>query len=321
MLNEKLVSGLRSSARKLVRELGMLELSTSRANKKPQECHVLIEVSANPNITIGKLGRLLVLSASSISRIVSALINEGLVTIESGNDNREKYLHITGKGKLELKKIDEYSHFKIQGASEFLTETEQQQIINALQKYADALEKSRLAREQIKIHTLSTSRPIRKQIVNMIEYIQKKEFSLPITPAINASVLKAEEEFYFNNSYNFWYAIDNAGTVIGSIGLKKIDQQNAEIKKFFVNKNYRSKGVARKLLAALAKSAAKHKFKNLYLGTVAVLQAAQSFYSKYGFIKINAKELPANFAKCGLDNVFFKTKVIDLQDNIATRRE
>jgi N-acetylglutamate synthase-like GNAT family acetyltransferase/DNA-binding MarR family transcriptional regulator len=315
MLSEKNVNNLRFSARKLVRELGMLELNTSRSNRKPQEWHALIEISVQRNITIAKLAHLLVLSSSSVSRIVNMLITEKLVMAKSGGDNREKYLNITDKGKVELKKIDEYSNFKIRGAAEFLSKNDLQQITFAMQKYANALEKSRLSREQVKIHTLSTSRPIRKQIVNMIEKIQINEFSLPITPSINPCVLKAEEEFYFNKSYNFWYAIDNSGTIIGSIGLKQIDKQNAEIKKFFVDKNYRSKGVAQKLLYSLTDSAVRHGFKYLYLGCI--LHSAQAFYAKYGFEKITHKELPVKFEKGQLDTVFIKIKVNDLQNKIA----
>ncbi|MDP1723930.1 MAG: GNAT family N-acetyltransferase [Alphaproteobacteria bacterium] len=147
----------------------------------------------------------------------------------------------------------------------------------------------------------------------MIEHIQKNEFLLPITDDINACILKAEEDFYYNNSYNFWYAVDNNGIIIGSIGLKKIDNHRGEIKKFFVEQQYRKKGVAQKLMATLVKAAHKHHFDELYLGTVDTLQAAQSFYKKYGFSQITAQQLPLGFNICPVDTVFFKSNVKDLQ--------
>lgn len=134
------------------------------------------------------------------------------------------------------------------GAFAFLNEEEMLKIIDSIDKYASALNKSRLLIDQVKIATISTSRLIRKQIVNMIENIQKGEFSIPITDDINMCILKAEQEFYYNNSYNFWYAIDANGRVVGSIGLKKMDFEKAEIKKFFVAQEYRGKGVAQKLM-------------------------------------------------------------------------
>lgn len=310
------IDELRSSARKLIRELGILKLNMSQ-NRAPQHRHALIEIFNDPNITISKLSNLLLLSSSSISRIVKSLIKDELVISHDGLDKREKYLQITSKGLLEIKNIDEFSHVQIKGALEFLNDDDQKQIIDAMKKYSHALEKSRLSREQIKIHTLSTSRTLRKQIVNMIENIQKNEFCLPITDEINGCVLKAENEFYFNNSYNFWYAVNNIGAVIGSVGLKKINSDSAEIKKFFVDERFRGKGVSRKLLHSLVKAASKHQIKYLYLGSVEVLHAAQRFYKKYGFSQIDRSDLPDNFSMCMLDNIFYKIKTKELEASVT----
>lgn len=318
---KEIICELRNSARKLIRELGMLRLNTSRSNRAPQHWHTLIEISNQPNITMSKLCHLLLLTPSAMSRIVNALTKDKLINLQYGSDKREKYLSITSKGILELKYIDDFSHIKINGAMEFLNKNEQTEIISSMYKYADALEKSRLLREQTKIQTLSTSRTLRKQIVNMISTIQRDEFNLPVTNEINECILKAEEEFYFNNSYNFWYANDHQGEIIGSIGLKIIDPANAEIKKFFVKAGYRGKGVSQKLLKSLLKAANKHHFKYIYLGTVASLHAAQRFYEKFGFLRINESDLPNKFQKCPVDTVFFKAKLKDIQDKVANQLE
>ena len=317
-MNTQTISALRHSSRKLVRELGILELNKPHLNRTPQHWHSLIEIHNQPGITIAKLGNLLLLTYSTISRIVSSLMNEQLVTSKNGIDKRENYLYLTEKGIHEIKNINEYSDTKIKGAFEFLSEDEQNQILEAIQIYELALEKSRLLREQIKINTLSTSRTIRKQIISLIEDIQKDEFSLPITDEINACILKAETDFYYNKSYNFWYAINNTGEIIGCIGLKKIDEDNAEIKKFFVHKQFRGKGVAKKLMHTLIKSALKHHFKSLFLGTVETLLAAQKFYNKYGFSRINEHCLPKEFSKCPIDTVFFMADCETLETSDRT---
>lgn len=306
------IDALRHVSRKLIRELGMLQLNSAHLKKTPQHWHALIEIGKEPGITGSKLGNLLLLSISAASRIVNALITQELVFVKEGSDKREKYLYLTDKGRAELKNIDEFSNTKIKGAFEFLTEEDQENIIQAIQKYANALERSREVRGQIKIHTLSTSRAIRKQIVAMIENIQRNEFLLPITDDINLCILKADEEFYYNKSYNFWYAVDHQGTVMGSIGLKKLDDHTGEIKKFFVAQSYRGKGVASKLMATLIKAALKHKFSELYLGTVGSLHAAHGFYKKYGFTQIAKADLPPTFSIGPLDTVFFKVKLEDL---------
>lgn len=313
MAKKDLTSDIRNAARQLIRELGLLKLNNVPSNRTTQEWHALIEIQNQPNITIAKLGELLLLSKSRTSRVVTSLAKEHLVESSDGIDRREKLLQLTNKGVNEIQRIDEFTNKKVKGALTFLNLNEQNQIIAAMQLYSKALQKNRKLQEGIKIHTLSTSRVLRLQIIDMIENIQKNEFTLPITSDLNSGILKAEPEYYYNNSSNFWYAVDDNGKIVGSIGLKKINNTAAELKKFFVAANYRGRGISQKLLQVLIKTAIKHQFKYLYLGTVSKLQAANNFYEKYGFNKISANQLPPQFEKCFLDNVFFKVKCKDLE--------
>lgn len=310
------IESLRNLSRKLIRELGMLQLNQGDSKTTPGHWHALIEVSKEPGITISKLGNLLLISISTISRLVKSLAKDGFLMMTEGRDKREKYLYLTDEGYAEIKKIDAFSESKINSSFEFLADKEIEQILQSISTYCNALEKGRLIREGIKIMTLSTSRTIRKQIVSMVEAIQKDEFSIPITDEINLCILKAEEDFYYNHSYNFWYAIDENGKIVGSIGLKKINNRFGEIKKFFVSKEYRGKGVAPKLMKNLIKAALKHKLSVLVLGTVDKLHAAHKFYIKYGFTQIDQKDLPNSFERCPLDTMFFKVNVKDLSSSL-----
>ncbi|WP_298623680.1 bifunctional helix-turn-helix transcriptional regulator/GNAT family N-acetyltransferase [uncultured Legionella sp.] len=296
---------LRHHSRKLIRELGMLQLNKVDAKEQPSYWHTLIEINKEPDLTISKLGQLLLISMPTLSRIVSSLVKDGLITVKEGRDKRERFLQITEKGKEKVRYIDEYSNIKIKRAFHFLTSEETEDLIVALGKYASALEKSRLLREQVKILRLSTSRTLRKQIVHMIEQIQIDEFNIPITPDINASVLRAEEGFYYHNTCNFWYAVDEQGTIIGSIGLRKINERQGEVKKFFLIPEYRGVGIAQLLFQTLIKSALKHGFDELFLGTVEQLHAARRFYEKIGFKAIDKDLLPQQFELCHLDTHFY----------------
>jgi DNA-binding MarR family transcriptional regulator/N-acetylglutamate synthase-like GNAT family acetyltransferase len=316
MKEDSFIPNLRHVSRQLIRELGMLQLNNARQGKSHQHWHALIEIDKEPGITIANLSNLLLLSNSAASRIVDGLVKMGYVTVRSGIDKREKHLEITEKGKQEITVIDDFSHVRIKGALSFLEEKERMYILSALERYTYALKQSRLEREQLKILTLSTSRTVRKQIISMIESIQRNEFSLPITDKSNICVLKAEEEYYYNNSYNFWYVIAGDGTIIGSIGLRKIDDITGQIKKFFVHPNYRGKGVAQKLITKLVSIAIKHNFKELYLGTVDKLKGAQRFYEKKGFKAITKDQTPDNFELNPLDTVFMKGNIEDIKTTL-----
>ena len=318
-MNQDQIEELRYASRKLVRELGMLQLNHEK--QTPSHWHALIEISRSPGITISQLSSLLLLSASNMSRVVGALLKEELVTFQDGLDRREKRILLTKKGEQEIKIIDQFSNSKIVGAFAHLSSKEQDQIVSSIEKYANALETSRISQEEIKIgiHTLSTSRTLRRQVVGLIEGIQKGEYSIKIDPDANSCVMRAEEDFCYNHSCNFWYAVDQKGEIVGSIGLKKIDAKCGEMKKFFVHKEYRGKGVAQKLFATLMEAAVKHRFSWIYLGTIEELKAAQKFYKKCGFIQIPKSQLPKQYMAFPLDNVFFKGSVEKLRASCAAQ--
>lgn len=297
---------LRHHSRKLIRELGMLQLNKVDAKEQPSYWHTLIEINKEPDITISKLCQLLLISKPTLSRIVTSLVKDGLITVQEGIDKRERFLRVTEQGKEKINYIDQYSNVKIKRAFHFLTDEDIDGLINSLDKYASALEKSRLIRDQIKVLRLSASRTLRKQIIHMIEQIQKDEFNIPVTPEINAPILRAEEEYYYHNTCNFWYAVDAQGTIIGCIGLKKISDKQGEVKKFFLTPEYRGLGIAQLLLHTLVKNALKHGFEELFLGTVEQLKAAQRFYEKNGFKSITSNMLPEQFELCPLDTRFYK---------------
>ena len=102
------------------------------------------------------------------------------------------------------------------------------------------------------------------------------------------------------------------GQIIGSIGLRKINDYCGEIKKLFVIKEYRGTGVAKKLMLTLLNSTLKHSFNKLYLGSVDILKAAHNFYENYGFIKIARSKMPKEFELCELDSVFYVGEVEEI---------
>ena len=311
------IDQLRHHSRKLIRELGVLQLNKVNAREQPSYWHTLIEIHKEPNITISKLCQLLLLSLPTVSRIVSTLVKEGYVSSSEGHDKRERFLNVTEKGEKKVRYIDEYSNSKIKRAFDFLSEDEKQQLVISMEKYANALEESRILRDQIKILRLSTSRALRKQVVHLIETIQVEEYHLPITSEINESIIRAEHEYYYRSTCNFWYAVDGQGTIIGCIGLKQINERQGEIKRLCVVPEFRGLGVAEQLLYTLAKNAEKHGFEQLFLGLVDKLTAAKHFYEKSGFVAIKPQLLPQQFERGSLDTDFYLGDVKELKNSLS----
>ncbi|PWB26003.1 GNAT family N-acetyltransferase [Flavobacterium sp. HTF] len=142
------------------------------------------------------------------------------------------------------------------------------------------------------------------QIVDLILNIQQKEFNVPITLEDQPDLLNIKN-FYFESGGCFLGAfIDNK--LVGTIALVKFNEEAGAIRKMFVRKEFRGKefNIAQQLLEQLIKYSEENGLKNLYLGTVTILQAALRFYERNHFITIPKEALPADFPIMRPDNVF-----------------
>ncbi len=104
-------------------------------------------------------------------------------------------------------------------------------------------------------------------------------------------ILDGEEHAFFsqfngleNIKYAVIYCIDHKA--VGCGALKKIDVQTAEVKRMFVDPEYRGRGVAAKILAALEIWATELNFNQLCLETGVNNPSAQALYRKTGFVQI-----------------------------------
>ena len=109
-------------------------------------------------------------------------------------------------------------------------------------------------------------------------------------------------ETFQKDKGNFWIAIEKE-KVVGSIGLRDYGNNRGLLKRFYVDKNFRGTGLAQKLLATLVNFAKENNYKEIFLGTSEKMVAANKFYLKMGFERINS--LPTDIQYVG-DTIFYK---------------
>ncbi|RUT69238.1 GNAT family N-acetyltransferase [Flavobacterium cupreum] len=143
-----------------------------------------------------------------------------------------------------------------------------------------------------------------KEIVDLILNIQQKEFNVPITLEDQPDLLNIKD-FYFESGGCFLGAFID-GKLVGTIALVKFSAEAGAIRKMFVRKEFRGKeySIAQQLLEQLIQYSEENGLKNLYLGTVTILQAALRFYERNNFITIPKETLPDDFPIMRPDNVF-----------------
>jgi GNAT superfamily N-acetyltransferase len=143
------------------------------------------------------------------------------------------------------------------------------------------------------------------EIIDLILDIQCGEFGIPITREDQPD-LSDIPNFYQTGAGNFWVAVCG-GKVVGTAALLDIGNQQAAMRKFFVNPAYRGKryNTARQLITALTAWATEHNITEIFLGTTAKFLAAHRFYEKNGFAEITKQDLPAAFPVMKVDTKFY----------------
>lgn len=104
-----------------------------------------------------------------------------------------------------------------------------------------------------------------------------------------------------------WLAKEN-DSLLGTIGIVSLSHNNGILKSMFVKKEFRGEnmGVSRLLLTTAINWSKEKGIQNLFLGTMTQFKAAQNFYLKNGFFKIDKAQLPSDFMNNPIDDLYYK---------------
>ena len=78
------------------------------------------------------------------------------------------------------------------------------------------------------------------------------------------------------------------GTIAGCIALRKLDNENCELKRLYVKSEYRGKNIGSHLVKHIIKDAKEIGYKHILLDTLPFLETAISMYKRYGFYEIES---------------------------------
>lgn len=144
------------------------------------------------------------------------------------------------------------------------------------------------------------------QVVDLILSIQQQEYNISISVERQPDLF-AIEYFYQTDIGNFWVALLDE-KVIGTIGLFDIGDHQVALRRMFVKKEYRGPAyqTAKRLLDHAINWANEKSIETIHLGTTVNFKAAQRFYEKNGFKRIDAECLPSSFPKVAIDDIFYR---------------
>lgn len=129
-------------------------------------------------------------------------------------------------------------------------------------------------------------RPVKNQdgdAVRALIFGILREYGLQPDPSCTDTDLDDLEAAYAGR--NGWFAVlvTDTGAIAGCVGLLPVDPDAVELRKMYLGRAWRGRGLGRALLAAALDEARRRGFRRVVLETASVLREAIRLYEKAGF--------------------------------------
>jgi putative acetyltransferase len=280
---ESKVSEVRQYSRQLVRELDLVKGSYLDTGYTFSQCHVLFELSVHKSLNLLALAGNLLIDKSNTSRTVKQLVELGLIAVERvASDNRQKLFSLTAKGEQALHATLQLANKQVEDALGILSEEQQELVVQGIQLYANALQKSRL---QSNFTIRSIQKRDNAQVARLIRTVMT-EFSA-VGAGYSIGDLEVDDMYgNYRDKRSCYYVITSGDQVVGCGGLGPLDGDNkftCEIRKMFLLHETRGVGLGRRLLLLLLDEARTRNYKKCYLETLDRMCQANELYQKNGF--------------------------------------
>lgn len=131
-----------------------------------------------------------------------------------------------------------------------------------------------------------------KQVYNLIQNLMINDLKIDSNTILKITKdLENINQNYIKSGGNFWIAVDEEiDKVVGTVAIMKLDELNAEFKRFYVRKDYRNMSIGYQLYKIAEKFTREKEFKYLYLSSGKDLKKAHRIYQKNGWKLINKNE-------------------------------
>ena len=112
-----------------------------------------------------------------------------------------------------------------------------------------------------------------------------KEYNLKPDPASTDADLRDIEHSYFAQGGTFYVLEEKSGSIVGAYGLYPVESRTCELRKMYLHRSYRGKGLGKFLMESALSEARQLGFKRMTLETASVLKEAIALYKSYGFVE------------------------------------
>ncbi|MEM8971260.1 MAG: GNAT family N-acetyltransferase [Pseudomonadota bacterium] len=110
----------------------------------------------------------------------------------------------------------------------------------------------------------------------------REQFERYIENSINDELARADEAYPQANGSALW-VVKQAETIMGTFGIQRITDTDVELRRMYLDGQYRGQGLSRKMLEHAEEHARQQGFHRMILSTAELQAAAVKFYDKSGY--------------------------------------
>lgn len=279
-----LIRSIRRFNRFYTNVLGLVDKYMLDSEFSLSEIRILYEIGHVDNCTSKKLIEDLRIDSGYLSRIIKHFEKQGLTyRMQSEEDGRMYYLHLTDEGKKTLSKLDELSEEQIYQMIAQLKEQNQKRLVESMQTIENVL--SGDIKENISFRC--ELRPgDAGQLIHLHGLIYAEECGY--NHVFEGYVCKTFFDFFEDYSPekdSFWFAEAN-GKMIGAIAIVGHSAEKAQLRWFILHPEFRGLGCGSKLLNEAIQYCREKGYSNIFLETTEEQKTAINMYLKAGFRKV-----------------------------------
>ena len=141
------------------------------------------------------------------------------------------------------------------------------------------------------------------QVIDLVLRIQNDEYHVGLSLSDQPDLTHINES-YFDSGGAFWVAQEN-DSIIGCIGFLPLSSEVGVLKKFFVDENFRGKGVSTSLYKSFITFAKEKGFTTVILDTPSVAKRSHAFYKHVGFQQVSKEDIPVIYEYTDRNSLFF----------------
>ncbi|QJW49256.1 bifunctional helix-turn-helix transcriptional regulator/GNAT family N-acetyltransferase [bacterium BFN5] len=289
-IDQSLIHVIRKFNRFYTNVLGLLDQHMLDSEFSLSEARVLYEIGHTENCTAKRLIEELRVDPGYLSRIIKRFEKHNLIyRIQSAEDGRLFYLHLTEGGITILGRLNAVSDQQVSQMVNSLAEQDQKKLTDSMKNIESILEGSSNAEDKIRIRSELKAGDV-GWLIHLHGWVYAKECGY--NAMFEGYVCKTFHEFFEKYSPvkdKFWFA-EADGEIVGAIAVVGHNADKAQLRWFILHPRFRGIGLGRTLFQEAILYCKEKAYKQVFLATTQDQQTAIRLYRKAGFRKIAAHE-------------------------------